>query len=79
MAERPNLFEESEDIDLTAFAPRSAPPRGGFSSPSRPSRCGSTGLRSNSAARCSNAARAAFWRSLAPASAAPSSSGCWML
>ena len=26
MAERPNLFEESDDIDLTAFAPRPAPP-----------------------------------------------------
>lgn len=26
MAERPSLFEESDDIDLTAFAPRPAPP-----------------------------------------------------
>ena len=25
MATRPNLFEESDDIDLAAFAPREAP------------------------------------------------------
>ena len=26
MAERPNLFEEADDLDLATFAPRSAPP-----------------------------------------------------